>query len=214
MPRRTHRNPSLPMVVSRGMTHPTASRPVVLGLLAVLLLGACSGAAAPASSPGPSDGNPSAGAPSTGSGDVGDGSSGAPGQTDPDTAVGAPVDPVPVDPGVGQAKLVMPRPGQLNPRPVGAALLEPAVDGHHVLIRVTWWSGVEPCNVLDSVKVDRSGTDISIQLIEGSSDLNAMCIELAQQKATIVDLGDLEPGTYTISAGGQGDAVPVTVTVA
>jgi hypothetical protein len=202
------------MVVSRGMTYPTGSRPVVLGLLAVLLLGACSGAAAPASSPGPSDGNPSAGAPSTGSGDVGGGSSGAPGQTDPDTSVGAPVDPVPVDPGVGQAKLVMPRPGQLNPRPVGAALLEPAVDGHHVLIRVTWWSGVEPCNVLDSVKVDRSGTDISIQLIEGSSDLNAMCIELAQQKATIVDLGELEPGTYTISAGGQGDAVPVTVTVA
>jgi len=202
------------MVVSRGMTHPTGSRPVVLGLLAVLLVGACSGAAAPASSPGPSDGNPSAGAPSTGSGDVGGGSSGAPGQTDPDTSVGAPVDPVPVDPGVGQAKLVMPRPGQLNPREVGAALLEPAVDGRHVLIRVTWWSGVEPCNVLDSVKVDRSGTDISIQLIEGSSDLNAMCIELAQQKATIVDLGELEPGTYTISAGGQGDAVAVTVTVA
>jgi hypothetical protein len=196
------------------MTNPTGFRPVVLGLLAVLLLGACSSAAAPASSPGPSNGNPSAGAPSTGSGDIGGGSSGAPGQTDPDTSVGAPVDPVPVDPGVGQAKLVMPRPGQLNPRPVGAALLEPAVDGHHVLVRVTWWSGVEPCNVLDSIKVDRSGTDITIQLIEGSGDANAICVEMAQQKATIVDLGELEPGTYTISAGGKGDAIPVTVTVA
>jgi hypothetical protein len=202
------------MVVSRDMTHTTGFRPVVLGLLAVLLLGACSSAAAPASSPGPSDGNPSAGAPSTGSGDIGGGSSGAPGQTDPDTSVGAPVDPVPVDPAVGQAKLVMPRPGQLNPRPVGAALLEPAVDGHHVLVRVTWWSGVEPCNVLDSVRVDRSGNDITIQLIEGSGDANAICVEMAQQKATIVDLGELESGTYTISDGGKGDATPVTITVA
>jgi hypothetical protein len=193
---------------------PTAFRPVAIGMLAVLILAACSGAAAPSGPAGPIDSSPSAALPSTDpSGAAGGGSSGDPGQTDPNVPIGGPVDPAPVDPGLGQAKLVIPRPGRLNPRPVGATKLEPAVDGHHVLIKVTWWSGVEPCNVLDSVKVDRSGTAITIQLIEGSNDVNAICIEIAQQKATIVDLGELEPGTYTISAAGNGDAVPVTVTV-
>ena len=32
------------------------------------------------------------------------------------------------------------------------------------------------------------------------------------QKATIVDLGELEPGTYTITSPG-GDAAPLSVTV-
>jgi hypothetical protein len=192
------------------MTIPTATRLVVLGLLAVVIATACSSAAGPASFlPTPSSAAPSSGS----DGATGGGSSGAPGQTDPDTSVGSPIGQQPLDPGVGQPKLVIPRPGQLNPRPVGAARLEPAVDGHHVLIRVMWWSGVEPCHILDSVKVERSGTDIAIQLVEGTGDAQAICIEIAEQKATIVDLGELEPGTYTISAAGKGDATPVTVTV-
>ncbi len=104
------------------------------------------------------------------------------------------------------------RPGQLNLRPLSAMLLEATVDGRRVLVKATWWSGVEPCNVLDSVKVDRSGFDIAITLIEGTGDPNAMCIEIAMQKATIIDLGELEPGTYTITSPG-GEATPVTVTV-
>jgi hypothetical protein len=201
------------MIVSRAMNTPTTLRPVVLGLLAVLVLGACSAAATPSGSAGPAD-SPSAAAPSSAPGDSGGaGSSGDIGQTDPSTPIGGAIDPVPVDPGLGQAKLVIPRPGQLNPRPVGAASLEPAVTGRRVLVKVTWWSGVEPCNVLDSVLVDRSGTEISIQLVEGTSDANAICMEIAEQKSTIVDLGELEPGTYTIRAGGNGDAKPVTITV-
>jgi len=196
-----------------GMYTPKTLRPVVLGLLAVLVIGACSGAAAPSSSAKPVD-SPSAAAPSADPSDgTSAGSSGDVGQTDPSVPIGGAIDPTPVDPGLGQAKLVIPRAGQLNPRPVGAASLEPAVTGHHVLVKVTWWSGVEPCNVLDSVLVDRSGTDITIQLVEGTGDANAICIEIAEQKSTIVDLGELEPGTYTISAGGKGDAKPVTVTV-
>jgi len=195
------------------MNTPRTLRPVVLGLVAVLVLGACSAAAAPSGSAGPAD-SPSAAAPSTNPSDgTGAGSSGDIGQTDPSLPIGGAIDPIPVDPGLGQAKLVIPRPGQLNPHPVGAASLEPAVTGRHVLVKVTWWSGVEPCNVLDSVLVARSGTDILIELVEGSGDANAICIEIAEQKATIVDLGELEPGTYTISAGGKGDAKPVTVTV-
>jgi hypothetical protein len=196
------------------MTTHTAVRPVVLGLLAVLIAAACSSAAGPIISRGPTDTGPSPAGPSAGSGNAGGGASGAPGGTDPNTPVGSPADPTPVDPGFGQAKLVIPRPGQLNPRAVGVSKLEPAVDGHHVLVRVTWWSGVEPCNVLDSVKVDRTGTDITIQLFEGSADAQAICIEIAEQKATIVDLGELEPGTYTIFPDGKGEAKPVTVVVA
>ena len=195
------------------MTTPTGFRPVVLGLLAVLLLGACGSAAAPFSSPPPVDASPSATPPTDPGGSTGGGAPGNPGQTDPTAPIGGIVNPTPVDPGFGQPKLVIPRPGQLNPRPVGAASLEPAVSGNHVLVKVTWWSGVEPCNVLDSVKVERSGTAITIQLIEGTGDAHAICIEIAEQKATIVDLGELEPGTYTISAGGKGDATPVTITV-
>lgn len=196
------------------MTTPTCLRSVVIGLLAVLLLGACSGAPAPSGSPASVDPSPPAASPSTDpSGNTGGGAPGSPGQTDPDSPVGGIVNPTPVDPGFGKPKLVIPRPGQHDPRPVGAASLEPAVTGHHVLVKVTWWSGVEPCNVLDSVTVERSGTNITIQLIEGTGDATAICIEIAEQKATIVDLGELDPGTYTISAGGKGDATPVTITV-
>lgn len=178
-------------------------RPVILaGLAAALMLSACSSSAAPSSAPSASS-PPSAPAQDPGGG----GSSG-----DPGTGVGGSVDPAPVDPGGGQAALVIARPGQLNLRPLSATLLEATVDGRRVLVKATWWSGVEPCNVLDSVKVDRSGFDIAITLIEGTADPNAMCIEIAMQKATIIDLGELEPGTYMITSPG-GEARPVSVTV-
>ncbi len=169
---------------------------VIVGFVAALTLGACSSAAAPTANSQPA------------ASDVGGGGSSG----DPGTGIGGPIDPAPVDPGNGQAALVVAKPGQLNLRALHAALLEVSVDGRRVLVKATWWSGVQPCNVLDSVKVQRSGPDIAVTLIEGTSDLNAMCIEIAQQRATIVDLGELEPGTYTISSPG-GDARPVTVTI-
>ena len=113
---------------------------------------------------------------------------------------------------MGQPTLVVAKPGQLDPRPLPASKLEATVDGRRVLVKASWTSGVEPCNVLDSVVVDRSGTDIAITIVEGTSDPNAMCIEIAMFKATIVDLGELEPGIYTISSPG-GEARPITVTV-
>jgi len=187
-------------------TSTALSRPIfTLGLIAMLTLGACSARAAASQAPS----SPPAASPPPAPSDVpgGGGSSGAPG-----TGIGAPTDPGPIDPGTGEGKLVVPRPGQLNPHPLPTAQLEATVDGRRVLVKATWWSGVEPCYVLDSVKVERSGNDIAITLIEGTSDPNAMCIEIAMQKSTIIDLGELEPGTYTISSPG-GDATPVTVTV-
>jgi hypothetical protein len=116
-------------------------------------------------------------------------------------------------PGDGEPRVVFPRPGTVNPRLVGIAELEAEVDGRQVIVKASWWSGVEPCNVLDSVGVERDATTFTIGLREGTGDLNAVCIEIAELKATLVDLGELEPGTYTIQAAGEGEAEPITVTV-
>jgi hypothetical protein len=131
---------------------------------------------------------------------------------DPGTGIGAPVDPTPVDPDAGQPKLVVAKPGQLNPHPVAPQTLQASVDRRHVLVKVSWYSGIEPCDVLDSVKVERSGTTIALTVIEGSSDPNGICAEIAMLKATIVDLGDLDPGTWTITAPNS-KAAPITVTI-
>jgi hypothetical protein len=112
----------------------------------------------------------------------------------------------------GQASPVVARPGTQQPRDVPAQSLDVALDGRHAYARLTWWSGVEPCNVLDSVTLAQSGSEILLTIREGATDPNAACIELAMLKSTIVDLGELTPGSWTISA--FGDAAPVTVEVA
>lgn len=172
---------------------------LVVVLTALLLVAACSagGAASPAASSGSAGGS----SPSGGTGAT----------LPPDQPVSNEPSFASLDPGL-VPKIVVPRPGTLNPKPVAPTLLEPAVDGRHVVVRVSWYSGVEPCYILDSVDVKRTGTDIEITVLEGSGPADQMCIEIAELKATIVDLGELEPGTYTISAPG-GDAPPVTVTV-
>jgi len=106
----------------------------------------------------------------------------------------------------------MPLPGRANPHPVVPVALQTSVDGRHVLVKVSWYGGVEPCSVLDSVRIERSGAEIAITPVEGSSDPTAICIEIAMLKATIVDLGELGPGTYRISSPGS-DVPPVVVTL-
>jgi hypothetical protein len=123
------------------------------------------------------------------------------------------VNPTPVDPAAGQPVLVRPSPGRLNPHPVLPTALQASVDGRHVLVKVTWYGGVAPCSVLDSVTVKIDGSDIAITPVEGASDLDAMCIEIAVLKATIVDLGELQPGTYRIASPGS-DAPPVEIAIA
>jgi hypothetical protein len=185
-------------------------RALFIGLVATAIaLAACSGGPAASTSPAPSaapSGSPSV---DPGASDGGSRSAG-----DPGTGVGVnpPVDPTPVDPAAGQPALVRPLPGRRDPHPVAPTALQASVDGRHVLVKLTWYGGVEPCGVLDSVRVVRSGNDIALTPIEGSSDPNAMCVEMAMLKATIVDLGDLEPGTYRISSAG-GEVAPVEITV-
>jgi hypothetical protein len=202
------------LVVCRAMT---TSRRLLPILAAVTLFAAgCAGAAAPSASPSSSiapSGDPTPSAvdlPTTDPGGGGSSGNTGSGVVDPGlpTNPGDPNDPT----GGAQSQLVRPRPGQKDPHPVAPSKLEASVDGRRVLVKVSWYGGVEPCSVLDSVKVERSGTDIGITPLEGTGDPGAMCIEIAVLKATIVDLGELDAGTYRITAP-SGDATPLEITV-
>lgn len=183
----------------------TPRRRLAVLALAALVAAACTGTA---SSP---TGRPS---PSPAGSDL-------PATIEPDVPVGG--EPAPLVPGIpglpgdaggqpgSEPRIVLPRPGQANVRPVAVDRIEPRVDGRRVVVRLSWWGGVEPCHVLDSVLVDRSGDEIRLTVREGSGPADVVCIEIAVLKATLVDLGELEPGEYTIRA--FGDAAPVTLTI-
>ncbi|WP_336209800.1 hypothetical protein [Nonomuraea sp. LPB2021202275-12-8] len=57
-------------------------------------------------------------------------------------------------------------------------------------VRLVWWSGVEPCTVLDRVKVKETKKRVTITLYEGASPKakNVSCIMIAVEKATTVKL--------------------------
>jgi hypothetical protein len=179
-------------------------RYLVLAGLTIFAVAACTrsaGGALPTDVPAASSQPPS-----SSPGDAGGG---------PDTGIGQPVSPPssgipgPGDP--GNATIVIAKPGRLAIHQVGASAIEPRVDGQRVTVKLTWWSGVEPCSVLDSVGDVRTGTQIVLTIREGADRLGVACIELAMLKATIVDLGKLDPGTYSIAA--YGDIPPVEVVV-
>lgn len=158
----------------------TAALRVLLAVLALSsLFAACSGAAAP-----PASGTPTP--PSASPGDPGNGV---------------------VDP--GQPQFVVPKPGQQNVHPVSVVEMDARVEGRHAVLNARWWSGVEPCSVLDSVAWKRDGTTITISVREGSGGGDVICIDIAVYKATIIDLGELDPGEYTVLAG-EGTAPPIT----
>ena len=53
---------------------------------------------------------------------------------------------------------------------------------------------------------------VALTPFEGASNLNVACIDIALLKATIVDLGDLDPGTYRILSPGS-EAPPVEIAI-
>jgi hypothetical protein len=121
-----------------------------------------------------------------------------------------------VDPGDDMRPSIEdPVPGQLNPVPVAVWKMEPSIDGRHVQVLLSWWSGPAPCSVLDSVEVERSGSTITMTPREGADPAagngQLACPAIAMLRGTIVDLGELEPGTWTLVA--NGDLAPITITI-
>jgi hypothetical protein len=114
------------------------------------------------------------------------------------------------DPG---GRIVVPKPGQLDVHPVAAESLAATVDGRRVVVTISWTSGVEPCYVLDSIVVQRGEHSFAVTLREGRGPGDAVCIEIAETKRAMVDLGELDPGTWTITDT-VGGAPPISVTIA
>ncbi len=195
-----------------AMTNPIlrAKLAIAVALIGTVVLAACAGGqqrpAAPPAQASPS--GPPGASIDPGSG-PGSGSAGDPGSG---TIANPSQGPVPVDPILGQPQIVRPLPGRIDSHPVAPVKLEASVDGRRVRVKVSWWGGIEPCSVLDSVKVSRSGTEIAITPFEGASEANVACIDIAVLKATIVDLGEPDPGTWRISSPGS-DAPPIEVTI-
>jgi hypothetical protein len=184
----------------------TPSRPGRLlagvGLALATILAGCSSAAVPPSSTPP---NQTATPPATGH---------APGGLQPDDPISTDAPPAGGAPGVPPVagRVVIPRPGQLDVHSIAAGSLSASVDGRHVVVEIDYTSGVEPCNVLDSIVVQRGEGSFAITLREGHGPGDTVCIEIAEFKRALVDLGELSPGTYTISDA-AGGAAPITVTV-
>ena len=117
-----------------------------------------------------------------------------------------------VQPGVPH--IVVPHGGLVQLRNASPFELSSRIDGTgHVIVRVRWWGGIEPCDTLASVVVDRSADTFSLTVRVGSPPGPAVaCIDIAQDRATLVDLGALPSGTYTVTSS-SGDAPPLTIQV-
>lgn len=169
------------------------SRRLGLCLLSLsLLLVACSAAAGPSASAPPASPSPDA----------------------PVTAPPSdPADPS-LDPGqIGDgAKVVIPKPGQLDVHDVKADSLTARVDGSTIVVTASWFSGVEPCNILDSVIVAKGQGSFAITLREGRGPQDVVCIAIAELHKTDIAIPDVAPGTYQITDG-AGGAAPIEVTV-
>jgi hypothetical protein len=114
-----------------------------------------------------------------------------PDDADPDTPVaGCPDDggdvPIP------KSSPVTPRPGMADVRAIGWDRVDVAGDGRALTIH--FWSGVEPCSVLDRVDVRYGNDAVTITLYEGhdpSADgKDVACIEIAVAKSVTITLDE------------------------
>ncbi len=87
-----------------------------------------------------------------------------------------------------QPLMVVPRAGMANVRPIAFTSATPALDDRTVEVR--FWSGIEPCSVLDHVDVAYGTNTVTITLFEGSDPSAGMvaCPDIAQLKQVTVPL--------------------------
>jgi hypothetical protein len=193
------------------LTTRTLSSVVWTVLLAVIALAACSAAAGPGPTPPSTPESTPTAVPGAGGigggagGNTGGGAVGGGGIVDPGGVGGDPI--------LGKASFVTPTQGLINQHPVSVQLVRAAADSHGARAELRWWSGVAPCNVLDSVTIekDEAAKTIKLTVIEGSGRGDVACIDIAQLKATVVDLGVLAAGTWTISADGDAPAISLEI---
>ena len=210
-----------------------ARRPLAGALLVVLTLAACAGAGpgptaqptpggatptpvpTPTQVPGPSGGeNPGGGTGGGADPGQGGGSGGNVGTGVLPPGIDFPLPQNPDQSLLGDARYLSPVDGLINQRNMNVQLVRAAIaDDGKVFADLRWYSGVSPCNELDSVKITRDDAAKTIHLIvvEGSAPGDAMCIEIAELHAVAVDLGVLASGSWTISA--EGDAPAITLDV-
>lgn len=85
-------------------------------------------------------------------------------------------------------RVVEPRPGMadVSPIPWDQAVFDP----DDATVEVRYWSGVEPCYVLDHVAVDETPDAVTITLFPGHEPAGepVACIEIAERLAVRVDL--------------------------
>jgi hypothetical protein len=76
----------------------------------------------------------------------------------------------------------------VNPHKVRWEKAKPSRDGRK--LKIIWWSGVEPCHVLDHVKVRETTKTVTVTLYEGQARGagDVACIQIAIQKTTTVKL--------------------------
>jgi len=87
----------------------------------------------------------------------------------------------------GEDRLTQPRPGQDNVR--ARRWESAAVHDDDVTIDVTYYSGVEPCSVLDHVEVREETARVVITLYEGSEPgFDGACTQQAVQRTTRIRL--------------------------
>jgi hypothetical protein len=200
----------------------------LLTLTLTLALSACAGTAAPSASPNPTgasstpqptptavpgapDGGTGGGGSDPGSGG-GSGGNVGPGVLPP--GITLPVVPDVDQSLIGEARYLTPVKDLINQRNVNVQLVRAAIaDDGKAFADLRWYSGVEPCNALDSVKLvkDDAARTIHLTVVEGSAPGDQMCIEIAELHAVAVDLGVLAAGSWTISAEGDAPAIKLDV---
>ncbi len=181
--------------VSRAMDAIARRTGLAAGLLTVALaLGACS--------VGPAASTAASAAPST--------------SAPPDAPLTAPPSDPSRDPSIEPplgATPIVPKPGEaINVHPISAETLSARVDGSKITVKATWWSGVEPCTILDSIVVDKGDGTYTVTLREGNSPQEIACMAIAEQHVTEFQIPDVPAGTWKILDSG-GVAPPVEVTV-
>ncbi|MFF5209944.1 hypothetical protein [Streptosporangium sp. NPDC000396] len=87
-----------------------------------------------------------------------------------------------------EPKPTWPKGHTVNPRKVRWLTAKRTKDARN--LQIVWWSGVEPCFVLDRVSVKETAKQVTVTLWEGPSSKakNMACIAVAVQKVTVVKL--------------------------